>query len=145
MYGLARHKVIKVIIKTIIPVKSFQEWNEWNGILSRLDLVPKGFEDPDWWRNNKWIITIAAIINGRRKWSVKNRVRVALPTANPPYTHWTMACPRYGMADTRLVITVAPQNDIWPHGNTYPTNAVLIVTNISDTPTIQVWFKKYEE
>jgi len=31
------------------------------------------------------------------------------------------------MADNRFVITVAPQKDICPHGNTYPINAVIIV------------------
>jgi hypothetical protein len=27
------------------------------------------------------------------------------------------------MAESKLVITVAPQNDIWPQGKTYPINA----------------------
>lgn len=49
---------------------------------------------------------------------MKNRVNVALSTANPPHNHWTIVVPRYGMADTRFVITVAPQNDIWPQGRT---------------------------
>ena len=31
-----------------------------------------------------------------------------------------------GIADRRLVITVAPQYDICPQGNTYPVNAVAI-------------------
>jgi hypothetical protein len=44
----------------------------------------------------------------------------------------------YGTADNRLVITVAPQNDICPHGRTYPTKAVAIVMNISITPTLHV-------
>lgn len=35
----------------------------------------------------------AAITNGTRKWSAKNRVRVALSTANPPHTHCTNSCP----------------------------------------------------
>ena len=58
------------------------------------------------------IITMAAIINGSRKWKVKNRLRVALSTANPPQTHCTRSIPIYGIADMRLVITVAPQNDM---------------------------------
>jgi len=33
----------------------------------------------------------------------------------------------YGMADTKFVITVAPQNLICPQGSTYPINAVAIV------------------
>lgn len=59
-----------------------------------------------------------AIANGKIKWNVKNRVRVALSTENPPQIHWTRSIPTYGAADRRLVITVAPQNDICPHGRT---------------------------
>ena len=72
-------------------------------------------------RNSKWISTIAAIANGSRKCSAKNGVSVALSTANPSQTHCTTSFATYGMADRRFVITVAPQNDICPHGNTYPT------------------------
>ena len=60
----------------------------------------------------------AAIPNGRRKWKVKNRVSVALSTAKPPQIHCTRSVPTYGMAENRLVITVAPQNDICPQGRT---------------------------
>jgi len=49
---------------------------------------------------------------------MKNRFNVALPTENPPHSHSTMAFPKYGMAETRLVITVAPQKDICPQGST---------------------------
>jgi hypothetical protein len=37
--------------------------------------------------------TSAVIINGIRKCNVKNRVSVALSTANPPHTHWTSSVP----------------------------------------------------
>ena len=63
-------------------------------------------------------MTRAVIINGRIKWNAKNRVRVALSTEKPPQIHSTKVVPMYGMADKRLVITVAPQNDIWPQGRT---------------------------
>ena len=43
---------------------------------------------------------------------MKNRVSVALSTAKPPQIHWTRVVPTYGIAENRLVITVAPQNDI---------------------------------
>lgn len=82
---------------------------------------------------------MAVIINGIRKWRVKNRVRVALSTANPPHTHCTRSVPIYGIADRRFVITVAPQNDICPHGKTYPRKAVAIVVNRIRTPTDHVW------
>lgn len=58
------------------------------------------------------------MINGRIKWKAKNRVRVALSTENPPQIHSTKSVPTYGMAESRLVITVAPQKDICPHGST---------------------------
>jgi hypothetical protein len=46
--------------------------------------------------------------------------------------------PIYGIADSRCVITVAPQKDICPHGNTYPMKAVAIVMNRIITPVIHV-------
>jgi len=42
------------------------------------------------------------------------------------------------MADSRLVITVAPQKDICPQGRTYPRKAVPILTRKIVTPTLQV-------
>lgn len=79
------------------------------------------------------------MMNGNRKWKVKNRVKVALSTANPPHTHCTISVPTYGIADNKLVITVAPQNDICPQGNTYPRKAAAIVNIRITTPTDQVW------
>lgn len=63
-------------------------------------------------------MTKAEMIKGRRKWNAKNRVRVALSTENPPQIHSTRSVPIYGIAESKLVITVAPQKDIWPHGRT---------------------------
>jgi len=105
---------------------------------------PSGLFDPVWCRNSRWIITIAVIANGIKKCSVKNRVRVALSTANPPHTHCTTSFPTYGIADSRFVITVAPQNDICPHGSTYPINAVAMVRNRITTPTDHVCVKLYD-
>lgn len=51
-------------------------------------------------------------MKGRRKWKAKKRVRVALSTEKPPQIHWTSVLPTYGTAERRLVMTVAPQNDI---------------------------------
>lgn len=56
---------------------------------------------------------------------------------NPPQIHSTKVGPRYGMADRRLVITVAPQKDIWPQGRTYPKNAVAIDSIMIITPMFQ--------
>lgn len=78
------------------------------------------------------------MIKGNKKWKAKKRVRVALPTANPPHNHFTSPWPIYGITEARLVITVAPQKDIWPQGKTYPKKAVPIVKNKITTPTDQV-------
>ena len=74
-------------------------------------------------------------IKGRIKWNVKNRVRVALSIANPHQTHCIKSIPRYGMAESKLVITVAPQKYICPHGRTYPMKAVPITRKRIITPT----------
>ena len=68
---------------------------------------------------------------------------VALSTANPPHTLWTISIPTYGIADSRSVITciVAPQNDICPRGSTYPMNVVAMVWNRITTPTDHVYTK----
>jgi hypothetical protein len=69
---------------------------------------------------------------------------VALSTANPPHNHSTIDFPIYGMAEIRLVMTVAPQNLIWPQTKTYPKKAVAIVSNIKITPIFQVSKFLYE-
>jgi predicted P-loop ATPase/GTPase len=74
-----------------------------------------------------------------RKCKAKNRVSVALLIENPPHSHSTTEDPTYGIADNKLVITVAPQKDICPHGNTYPKNAVAIRINRIMIPDIHVF------
>jgi hypothetical protein len=44
----------------------------------------------------------------------------------------------YGIAENRLVITVAPQKLICPHGSTYPINAVAMVKINKITPIFHV-------
>jgi len=44
----------------------------------------------------------------------------------------------------RFVITVAPQNDICPHGRIYPINVLVIVKNRITTPTDHVCMKLYD-
>lgn len=63
---------------------------------------------------------------------------MALSTANPPHIHSTRVFPMYGMAENRLVITVAPQNLICPHGSTYPMKAVAMVKINRITPIFHV-------
>jgi hypothetical protein len=47
----------------------------------------------------------------------------------------------YGIAESRLVITVVPQNDICPHGRTYPMKAVAMTMNSSIIPMFHVSMK----
>lgn len=78
------------------------------------------------------------MMNGRIKWKAKNRVKVALSTEKPPQIHSTRLLPMYGIADRRLVITVAPQKDIWPQGKTYPMKAVAMTVSNSTAPMFHV-------
>jgi len=51
----------------------------------------------------------------------------------------------YGMAVIILVITVAPQNDICPHGSTYPRNAAPMVARrimIPDAHTVGTFMEE---
>jgi hypothetical protein len=116
----------------------------WNGILSESELIPDGLFDPVSCRNRKWTIASAAIIKGRIKWNVKNWVKVALSTENPPEIHSTRLDSMYGIAESRLVITVAPQNDICPHGRTYPIKAVAMTVNSKIIPMFHVSMKVYD-
>lgn len=75
----------------------------------------------------------------------KNRIRVGCLTENPPHIHSTRVFPKYGIAEKMLVITVAPQNDICPHGRTYPRNAVAISATRIVIPDIHVCFFVYGE
>ena len=86
--------------------------------MSESEFKPDGLLEPVSCRKRRWTNTRAVMINGRMKWKAKNRVRVALSTEKPPQIHSTSVVPIYGIADNRLVITVAPQKDICPHGNT---------------------------
>lgn len=106
--------------------------------MSALEFRPVGLFEPVSWRKSKWTMTRAVMINGRMKWKVKNRDRVALSTENPPQIHSTRVGPIYGIADNKFVITVAPQKDICPHGRTYPRNAVAIIENTRRIPIFQV-------
>ena len=116
----------------------------WKGDLSKSPLNPNGFDEPVSCRKSKCTPLSAAIKNGSKKWREKNRVRVAFPTANPPHNQNTISSPTRGTAEAKLVMTVAPQKDICPHGSTYPKNAVPITANKIKTPTTQVFFKLKE-
>jgi len=104
--------------------------------------TPKGLDEPVVCRSARCVTTKAEMINGRVKWKAKNRRSVASLTEKSPQIHWTKSCPTYGMADKRLVITVAAQNLICPQTRTYPRKAVTITSKkitipISQVPTIE--------
>jgi len=88
--------------------------------LSKFGFLPMGLFEPVICKDARWMIVRAAKTIGMIKCKAKNRVNVALLMENPPHNHSTIEGPTYGMADSKFVITVAPQNDIWPHGSTYP-------------------------
>lgn len=84
------------------------------------------------------MIIINEIMKGKIKCNVKNRFNVTLSIENPPQIHCTMSVPKYGIADNKLVITLAPQKDIWPQGKIYPKKAVIIDKKKIIIPIIQV-------
>jgi len=130
---MIRVKTSPIIIKVSL---SFIIKKGWNGIFSRLELLPRGLDDPFSWRNIKCITTKLNDRKGIIKCSEKKRVKVGLSTEYPPHTHTTIVLPRTGMADNKFVITVAPQNDIWPQGSTYPKKAIPITLNKINKPVI---------
>lgn len=107
--------------------------------------VPDGFLDPFLCRNIRWIIAVARMAIGRIKCSEKNRFSVGCEMDGPPHSQVVNSLPTTGMADSTPVITVAPQNDIWPHGSTYPRNAVAIVIKIIAIPLDQTFIFLYGE
>lgn len=137
-YGLDKDKINNIEIDIENPIISLIEKNGWKGILSKFEFTPIGFLDPVSCKNNRWIIVIIEIIKGIMKCNEKNRDNVALSTLNPPQIQFTNIVPTYGSAESKFVITVAPQNDIWPHGRTYPKNAVAIDANIIKIPIFHV-------
>jgi len=98
--------------------RSFTENDGWNFILSVSVFVLFGFEDPFSCSSIRWIIIRIISTIGSRKWREKNRFRVGWDTEGPPQIHTTRSFPTSGIADRTPVITVAPQNDICPHGRT---------------------------
>lgn len=61
--------------------------------MSASEFNPIGLLDPVSWRNRRWMMVAAAMINGSRKWNAKKRVSVALSTEKPPQIHWTSMSP----------------------------------------------------
>jgi hypothetical protein len=81
---------------------------------------------------------MARVMIGSKKCNIKNLFRVAELTDNPPHNIFTKKSPIRGIADSKFVITVAPQNDICPHGSTYPKNAVAIINKYNIIPEYHI-------
>jgi len=117
---------IVIVVNRKNGIKSLVEKYGWNLDLSMLGQTP--IEEDEFCLCKSIMCKIAAPVNrnGIKKWRAKNRVSVGWSTENPPHSHVTITGPKYGMAEKMFVMTVAPQNDICPHGKTYPRKAVAI-------------------
>lgn len=85
--------VVNINIVITTPNMSLIEKYGWNGILSILFFIPKGFDDPVSCRKIKCVIIITVKIKGKIKWNEKNRFSVGLSTAKPPHIHFTNMSP----------------------------------------------------
>lgn len=112
--------------------------------MSISELVPRGLLEPSLCSRMICTEDSEMMINGRIKCRAKNRVRVGSLIENPPQSHVVSVIPRYGIAVRRLVITVAAQNDICPHGRTYPKKAVAIRITRRAVPDSQTSLFRYK-
>jgi hypothetical protein len=132
-----------LIIIIEIRIKGTESLIKNSGLNFTLSIIVvefDGFEDPFSCKRIKCIITRTVITMGRRKCREKNRFKVGCDTEGPPQIHVTRSFPTRGIADRTPVITVAPQNDICPHGSTYPRNAVAITISMITLPDTHTFF-----
>ncbi len=134
MSGSIEINTLKSTMINKAGVVSFTKKYGKNDILSWLVLVPVGFDDPELCRSIKCTTTKATITMGTMKCRENIRFRVGWDTEKSPHNHINKISPTYGIEDSILVITVAPQYDICPHGSTYPINATIIDTRNTITP-----------
>lgn len=132
--GFFEIRSLSEITRTIIGRESFRRNLGVNLILSRFEWLWCGEEDPVSCRAIRCTRAIAAMAIGTIKCREKNRFNVGWDTEKFPHIHWTRSFPTSGIAEKMLVITVAPQNDICPHGRTYPRKAVAMVSTIKMSP-----------
>lgn len=118
IFGKFARVVTNISIVTNIVILSFTENIGWNFILSMFVALWVGLEDPFWWSKIKCIRDITEINIGNMKCNEKNRLRVGWEMAGPPHSQMAKSLPKIGIAVNTPVITVAPQNDIWPQGRT---------------------------
>lgn len=140
MFGIVEVRIVIGIARITMDIVSFSINRGLNFTLSVLNFVCKGFEDPFSCNRIRCIITNNATIMGNRKCNEKKRFSVGCDTEGPPQIQVTKSVPIRGIADRTPVITVAPQNDICPHGKTYPKKAVAITVNMIITPESHTFF-----
>ena len=80
----------------------------------------KGFDEPTSveWSKDICQADKSEMGKGISKWRVKNLVKLALPTLNPPHNHWAPGSPSVEITVRKFVITVAAQKLICPQGKT---------------------------
>jgi len=117
-FGWLDISIIIIIVVVNIGSVSFREKLGLNLILSMFGFVFVGLEDPFSCSMIRCINIISMITIGRMKCREKNRFSVGFLTEGPPQIHVTNSFPTIGIAESTPVITVAPQNDICPHGRT---------------------------
>jgi len=136
IFGLFDDSNIIKIISKIMGIVSFVENKGLNFTLSNIVEEFEGLDEPFSCSRIKCTNTRAAITIGKIKCNEKNRFSVGWETDGPPQIHVVRSFPTIGIADSTPVITVAPQNDICPHGKTYPKKAVAIIARSKMIPEI---------
>jgi len=104
--------------------------------VSKRNTIPVGELEPNSCNNIKCIIDKANNKNGKKKCKLKNLFNVASFIEKPPHSHNKISLPIIGIAEIKLVITVAAQKLICPQGKTYPKNAVIIIIKKIKTPVL---------
>lgn len=110
--------------------------------MSLKELIPNLLLDPLECNITICKITKKKTKKGRIKWREKKRLTVTTLTISPPQINLTKKGPKIGISLNKLVITDAPQKDIWFIGRTYPKNETAIINKRIKTPTNQVLLLK---
>jgi hypothetical protein len=76
-------------------------------------------------------------MKGKIKCKEKKKVNILCPTEKLLHKIKSICFPKKGTTVKNLVITLAPQKDICPQGNTYPIKAVNIKINNNVIPLAQ--------
>jgi len=106
------------INRIFIPKKSFTIYNGDIAAVSKRNAIPVGEFDPNSCNKIRCIIDKANNKKGKKKCRLKNLFKVASFIEKPPHNQSRISFPINGIADIKLVITVAARKLICPQGNT---------------------------